>query len=118
MAWNSASVGLTGGMLLASENPFATRSCLATAMNGPRLSTIWPLLVLMAPLPCPESTLTTAWCATVLTCTQAVAAAGLDTTECTVLCMKPVTELAICGLNWVSSELILGSPLLLSWAAA
>ena len=44
--------------------------------------------------------------------------AWLDMTECTVLCMKPVTELAICGPNVVSSELILGSPLLLSWVAA
>ena len=105
-------------MLLASLNPCATRSCLATAIRGPRLRTIWPLLVLMAPPPCPESTLTSAWCATVLTCTQAVAKAWLDTTECTVLWMKPVTELAICGANWVSNELILGSPLLLSWAAA
>jgi hypothetical protein len=32
--------------------------------------------------------------------------------------MKPVTELAICGPNVVSSELILGSPLPLSWAEA
>ena len=105
-------------MLLASENPFATRSCLTTAMKGPRLRTIWPLLVLIAPLPCPESTLTTAWCATVLTWTQILAAAGLETTVSTVLCMKPVTALAICGPNVVSSELIRVSPLLLSWLEA
>ena len=117
-AWNSATVGLTGGMLLASENPCATRSCLATAMNGPRLSTIWPLLVLTAPLPCPDSTLTTAWCATVLTCTQTLAMAWLVTTVCTVLWMKPVTALAICGPNVVSSELIRVSPLLFSCATA
>ena len=105
-------------MLLASENPCATRSCLATAMNGPRLSTIWPLLVLTAPLPCPESTLTTAWWATVLTCTQTLAMAWLVTTVCTVLWMKPVTALAICGPNVVSSELIRVSPLLFSCAEA
>ena len=37
----------------------------------------------------PESTLTTAWCATVLTWTQILAAAWLEMTECTVLCTKP-----------------------------
>ena len=82
------------------------------------MRTIWPLLVLMAPPPCPESTLTTAWCATVLTCTQAVAMALLDMTVCTVLWIKPVTALAICGPNVLSSVLIRGSPLLLSWVAA
>ena len=82
------------------------------------MRTIWPLLVLIAPLPCPESTLTTAWCATVLTWTQILAAAWLEMTECTVLCMKPVTALAICGPNVVSSELIRVSPLLLSWLEA
>jgi hypothetical protein len=88
-----------------------------TAMNGPRLRTIWPFFVLTAPLPWPE-TLTTAWCATVLTWTQILAAAGLAMTECTPLWTKPVTELAICGPNVVSSELIRGRPLLLSWAEA
>jgi len=85
LAWNSAMVGLTGGMLLASENPCCIRSCLTSAMNGPRLSVIWPLLVLMGPPPSPESTLTSAWWATVLTWTQILAAAGLVMTECTVL---------------------------------
>ena len=87
-------------------------------MKGPRPITTWPLLTLIEELPWPESTLTICPCATVLTCTQAVAKAGLDTTECTVLCMKPVTELAICGPNVLSSELIRVSPLLLSWAEA
>src|SRR5438874_632127 len=72
----------------------------------------------MAPLPSPESTLTTAWCATVLTWTQILATAGLVMTVCTVLCTKPVTPLAICGLNVLSSELILVSPLSSSWAEA
>ena len=76
-AWNSAMVGVTGGMLLASENPCWSRSCLTTAMNGPRFRTIWPFLALIAPLPWPESTLTSAWCAAVLTWTQIVAAALL-----------------------------------------
>ena len=48
--------------------------------------------------------MTSPWCATVLTCTQAVAKAWLDTTECTVLWMKPVTELAICGPNWLQQR--------------
>ena len=39
-------------------------------------------------------------------------------TVCTVLWMKPVTALAICGPNVLSSELIRGSPLSLSWAEA
>jgi hypothetical protein len=39
-------------------------------------------------------------------------------TECTVLWMKPDTELAICGLNVVSSEPIRGSPLLVSCGPA
>jgi len=72
-------------------------------MNGPRLRTIWPLLVLIAPLPCPERTLTRAWWATVLAWTQTVAAAGLVITEWTVLWMKPVAELEICGPKVVSS---------------
>src|SRR5690242_4730565 len=105
-------------MLLASANPWSTRSCLTTVMNGPRLRTIWPLLVLMAPLPCPESTVTTAWCAVRLTWTQILAAAGLVMILCTVLWMKPVTALAICGPNVLSSELIRVSPLSLSWAEA
>ena len=117
-AWNSATVGLIGGMLLASENPWSTRSCLTTAMNGPRLSTIWPFCVLTAPLPSPESTLTTAWCATVLTWTQSLATLGPEMIRCTVLWMKPVTALAICGPNVLSSELIRGRPLSLSWAEA
>ncbi len=72
----------------------------------------------MAPLPSPESTLTTAWCVTVLTWTQILATAGLEMTFCTVLWMKPVTALAICGPNVLSSELIRGSPLSLSWTEA
>ena len=110
-AWNSATVGLTGGMLLASENPCWSRSCLTTAMKGPRLRTIWPFWELSAPLPWPERTLTTAWCAALLTWTQILAATGLAMTECTALWMKLVTELAICGPNVLSSELIRGSPL-------
>ena len=39
-------------------------------------------------------------------------------TECTVLCMKPLTELEICGPNVVSRELIRVNPLLFSWAEA
>ena len=70
------------------------------------------------PLPCPDSSLTTAWCATVLTCTQALAMAWLEMTVCTVLWMKPVTALVICGPNVVSSVLIRGSPLDCSWAVA
>ena len=54
----------------------------------------------------------------VFTCTQAVAMAGLAIAACTVLCMKPVTELAICGPNVVSRELTRVSPLLFTWAAA
>ena len=79
---------------------------------------IWPLLVLIAPLPCPDSTWTTAWCAVVLTWTQILATAGLAITLCTVLWMKPVTALAICGPNVLSSELIRVSPLSLSWVEA
>jgi len=37
--------------------------------------------------------------------------AGLAMTVCTVLWMKPVIELVICGPNVVSSELIRGRPL-------
>ncbi len=54
----------------------------------------------------------------VLTCTQILAAAGLAMTLCTVLWMKPVTALAICGPNVLSSELIRVSPLSLSWVEA
>ena len=53
-----------------------------------------------------------------LTWTQSLATCGLVITLCTVLCMKPVTALSICGPNVVSSELILGRPLLSSWAEA
>ena len=91
---------------------------MTTAMNGPRLSTIWPFCVLTAPLPSPESTLTTAWCATVLTWTQSLATLGPEMIRCTVLWMKPVTALAICGPKVLSSELIRGRPLSLSWAEA
>ncbi len=38
--------------------------------------------------------------------------------ECTVLWMKPLTELVICGPKVVSSELIRVNPLLFSWAEA
>ena len=75
-------------------------------------------MTLTEELPCPESTFTTCACATVLTCTQALAKAALVTIECTVLWMKPVTELEICGPNVFSSEPIRVSPLLLSWAEA
>ena len=44
--------------------------------------------------------------------------AGLEMTVCTVLWIKPVTALAICGPNVLSSVLIRGSPLLLSWVEA
>ena len=111
-------MGLTAGMLLASVKPRAIRSCLAAAMNGPRLRTTWPLLVLTALLPCPERTLTTCWWATVLTWTQILAIAGLEITRCTAVWIKPVTALAICGPKVLSSELILGSPWLSSWVEA
>ena len=86
--------------------------------EGPRFSTIWPFTTLRAPPPCPDSTLTIPWCATVLTCTHALAMAWLAIIVCTVLCTKPVTALTICGLNVVSRELSLGSPLLFSCVTA
>src|SRR5580704_4150459 len=107
-------VGLIAGILFASVNPRATRSFLTMSMKGPRPITTWPLLTLIEELPWPESTLTICPCATVLTCTQAVAKAWLDTTECTVLCMKPVTELAICGPHVLRRHLIRVRPLPLS----
>ena len=60
-------------MLFTSVNPRASRSFLTMSMNGPRPITTLPLLVLIDELPCPESTLTIWACATVLTCTQALA---------------------------------------------
>ncbi len=62
--------------------------------------------------------MTIAWCAMVLTCTQILAMAWLVMIVCTVLWMKPVTALAICGPNVVSSELIRVSPLLFSCVEA
>ena len=62
--------------------------------------------------------MTSAWCATVLTWTQSLATLGPEMILCTVLWMKPVTALAICGPNVLSSELIRVSPLSLSWVEA
>ena len=87
-------------------------------MNGPRPRVTWPFLIVTAPLPCPDSALTSwAW-ATVLSRSQARAKAGLVTILCTWAWMNPVTAPARDGPKLRSSPATRGRPWLASAVAA
>ncbi len=93
---NSGNVLWTTGILAAIVSPRATRSCLATVINGARSRVTWPLLTPTAPflLPRPDNAATSAWCATRFTWTHARAIRGLVMILWTPLCTYPCTPLA------------------------
>ena len=62
LAENRASVGLMLGSLVTIVNPRLARSRLTTSINGPRFSTTWLLLIVTAPLPCPDRAFTSCAC--------------------------------------------------------
>jgi hypothetical protein len=65
-------------------------------MKGPRLRTTWLLLIVIAPLPCPDRAFTS-WAWTVrLTCTHRLANRGPVTILWTWVWTKPFTAPAIC----------------------
>src|SRR5438034_155414 len=65
-------------------------------MNGPRLRTTWLLLIVIAPLPCPDRAFTS-WAWTVrLTCTHRLANRGPVTILWTWVWTNPFTAPAIC----------------------
>src|SRR5215472_5367331 len=118
LAENRASVGLILGSRVTIVSPRLARSRLATLMKGPRFSTTWLLLIVTAPLLCPDRALTSwAWTA-LLTCTHKFATRGLAMILATWVWMNPFTELAIWLEKLFSSEPILVSPLLFSSFAA
>src|SRR5215831_16832617 len=118
LAENRASVGLILGSLVTIVSPRLARSRLTTLMNGPRFSTTWLLLIVTAPLPCPDSALTSwAWTAR-LTWTHKLATCGLAMILATWVWTNPFTELAIWSEKLFSSEPILVSPLCVSSVAA
>ena len=94
-ASNSGNVALTVGILDASVTPRAVSCCCTWLTIGPMLSTTWPLTALTAPLPCPDSTLTTLACAARFASTHKVATAGLATILATAELMNPLIPLAI-----------------------
>ena len=89
LAENRASVGLMLGSLVTIVSPLLARSRLTRLMNGPRFSTTWLLLIVTAPLPCPDRAFTSWACTAVLTCTHNRATWGLATILATWVWMNP-----------------------------
>ena len=87
-------------------------------MKGPRFSTTWLLLIVTAPLPCPDRAFTSWACTAVLTCTHNRATCGLATILATWVWMKPYTALASCPEKLFSSAPTRGSPRCVSAPAA
>ena len=78
----------------------------------------WPLLTLIAPLPCPDSTFTSWAGAARLTWIQVFAIWGLVTILCTWVWTNPAIALASDGAKVLSSVPTRGKPWLLSEVAA